>query len=78
VVGYRLVMYGLIKYAECSCDLGGVVGSQNLESIIRELQEQGAHILDIKSKAAKVGQPPMTVNTVTITYKTPKRIKLEG
>ena len=65
-------------HVKCSYDTGGVVGSQNLESIIRELQEQGAHILDIKSKAAKIGQPPMTVNTVTITYKTPKWIKLEG
>ncbi len=49
-----------------------------LESVIKELQENGAHILDIQSKAGKVGEPPTTVNVVTLTYRAPKQIKLEG
>ena len=50
----------------------------HLESVIKELQENGAHILDIQSKAGKVGEPPTTVNVVTLTYRAPKQIKLEG
>ncbi len=49
----------------------------HLESVIKELQEKGAHILDIQSKAGKVGEPPTTVNVVTLTYGSPRRIKLE-
>ncbi len=49
----------------------------HLESAIRELQEKGAHILDIQSKAGKVGEPPTTVNVVTLTYRAPRRIELE-
>lgn len=54
-------------------------GSQksHLESVIEELQGKGAHILDIQSKTGKVGEPPTTVNVVTLTYKAPRRIELE-
>jgi len=50
---------------------------RRLETVISELQEKGARIIDIQSKAAKVGEPPTTVSTVTITYRAPKRIKLQ-
>ena len=50
----------------------------HLESVIEELQEKGAHILDIQSKAGKVGEPPTTVNVVTLTYRAPRWIELEG
>ena len=50
---------------------------RHLETVISQLQEKGAHIIYIQSKAAKVGEPPTTISTVTMTYKAPKRIKLQ-
>ena len=51
---------------------------RHLENVISGLQEKGARILDIQSEAAKVGEPPTTISKVTISYRAPKRIKLEG
>jgi hypothetical protein len=50
---------------------------RNLETAISELQQKGARIIDIQSKAATVGEPPTTISTITITYKASKRIKLK-
>ena len=45
------------------------------EGVAKELQEKGARILNIQSKVGKVGEPPTTVNVVTITYEAPVPIK---
>jgi hypothetical protein len=47
------------------------------ESVVKELQEKGARILKIQSKAGKVGEPLTTVNVVTITYEAPAPIKYD-
>ncbi len=47
------------------------------EGAVKDLQEEGARILDIQSKVGRVGEPPEPVNVVTITYNAPKRIKYE-
>ena len=48
------------------------------ENVTKELQDKGARILDVQSKAGRVGEPLTTVNIVTRAYKAPKRIKFEG
>ena len=48
------------------------------ESVAKELQEKGARILNIQSRLGEVGEPPTTVNVVTITYKAVTEIKYEG
>ena len=48
------------------------------ESVAKELQESGARILNVQSTVGKVGEPPATVNKVTITYEAPTPIKYEG
>lgn len=47
------------------------------EGVAQELQEKGARILNIQSTVGKVGEPPMTVNKVTITYEAPAPIQCE-
>ena len=49
----------------------------HLGNVIKEREEKGAHTLNIQSKAGKVGEPPTTVNVVTLTYRAPRQIKLE-
>jgi len=48
------------------------------ESAVKDLQEEGARIVNIQSKVGRVGEPPEPVSVVTITYTAPKRIKYEG
>ncbi len=48
------------------------------EDAVKDLREKGAHILNIQSKVGRVGEPPASVNVVTITYSAPSRIKYEG
>ena len=50
---------------------------RRLETVISELRDNSAHVIDIKSHAATVGEPPTTISKVIITYKSRKRIKLE-
>ncbi len=45
------------------------------EGAVKELQENGARIVNLQSKVGKIGEPPELVNVVTITYDAPKRIK---
>lgn len=45
------------------------------EGVAKELQEKGARILKIQSKAGKIGEPLTTVNVLTITYEAPAPIK---
>ena len=48
------------------------------EDVTEQLQRKGAHILNIQSKVGKVGEPPTTVNVLTITYEAPRRIKYQA
>ena len=45
------------------------------ESVAKQLQERGAHIVNVQSKVAKVGEPPTPINVLTITYEAPKPIE---
>ena len=47
------------------------------QGVTKELQERGARILNVQSRVGKIGQPPTTVNEVTITYEAPTPIKYE-
>ena len=48
------------------------------ESVAKDLQEKGARILNIQSKVGNIGEPPVLVNVVTITYEAPEPIEYEG
>ena len=48
------------------------------ESVAKQLQEGGAHIVNVQSKAAKVGEPPTPINVLTITYEAPRQIEYEA
>jgi len=48
------------------------------EGVAKELQEKGARILNVQSTVGNVGEPPTTVNVVTITYEAPAPIKYDG
>lgn len=48
------------------------------EAAARELRDRGARIINVQSKVAKIGEPPKTVNIVTLTYEAPTRIKYQG
>ena len=50
---------------------------EQLETVINEFKEQGAHIINIHSTVAKVGVPLKSINQVTITYDAPEPINLE-
>jgi hypothetical protein len=47
------------------------------EGVAKELREKGARILNVQSRLGDVGEPPVTVNVVTITYEAPAEIKHE-
>ena len=47
------------------------------EEVTEVLQRKGAHILDVQSKTAMVGESLMPVNKVTITYEALKEIKIK-
>lgn len=54
----------------------GEIGQKSrLESVSRQLQERGARIINVQSKVGNVGEPPMPVNVLTITYEAPRQIK---
>ncbi|MFC1933811.1 hypothetical protein ACFLUK_01135 [Chloroflexota bacterium] len=46
------------------------------EGAAEELQRKGARILNVQSKVAMVGESPMPVNQITITYEAPREIKV--
>lgn len=50
---------------------------EQLESVIKELKEKGARIIDVHSTVARVGVPLMTINQVTITYEAREPIHRE-
>ena len=45
------------------------------EDVAKKLRQRGARILTVQSKVAKVGEPLIPVNQVTITYEAPREIK---
>jgi len=45
------------------------------EDVAQQLQEKGARIVNVQSRAGQVGQPPSPVNVLTITYEAPRPIK---
>lgn len=47
-----------------------------LDAVTEELRGKGARILDIQSKVGNIGDPPMPVNLVTITYEAKSQIFL--
>lgn len=47
------------------------------EGVAQELRERGARILNVQSRVGKVGEPPTTVNVVTITYEAQTPIRYE-
>jgi hypothetical protein len=48
------------------------------ESVAKQLQERGAHIVNIQSKVGNVGDPPTPINVLTITYEAPRPIEYEA
>ncbi len=69
-----------LHFRTASGPLGQEKASQKSywESVAKELQERGARILNVQSRLGDVGEPPATVNVVTITYEAPAEIKYEG
>jgi len=47
-----------------------------LEDVINQLQNKGAHIINIQTKAGKVDEPPTVTNVITISYEATRKIKL--
>jgi hypothetical protein len=48
------------------------------ETAAKELRERGARIINVQSKVGKIGEPPRTINVVTITYEATTRIAYTG
>jgi len=46
------------------------------DEVSEGLQRKGGRIIDVRSKTAKIGDPAMPVNTVTITYEAPREISI--
>ncbi len=54
----------------------GSIGQKSYwEEVANELQRKGARILSVDSTAAVVGESPIPINKVTITYEAPREIK---
>jgi len=55
----------------------GSIGQKSYsEEVAEELRRKGAHILSVDSTVAMVGDSPMPINKVTITYEALKEINI--
>ncbi len=53
-----------------------IIGEKSYwEEVAEQLQRKGARILGVDSKVSMVGESPMPINKVTITYEASREIK---